>query len=137
MSCGSKSGCGCGKAEAAAEVPLEALSSPEAEAEGIDEPLPTVFEAQLDEGLLAQLFADWRECAEILEVLPRYPQNAYTSVEAPDVMTLEKGLKLWVEGALSGLQVRYEYEGKLWADTLVPLLNSTRLVRMEIPERQA
>lgn len=84
-------------------------------------------DAILDAETLECLFRDLELCTEILGVTPRRARNQMV----PDVnITLTDAKTLLVSGAVSGLQIRYRYEGAEWWDTLMRIPTGIRLVRI-------
>ena len=89
--------------------------------------LAELQDAILDAETLECLFRDLELCTEILGVMPRRARNQMV----PDVnVTLSDAKALLMGGAVSGVQIRYRYEGGEWWDTLMRLPQGVRLVRI-------
>lgn len=90
-------------------------------------PLPELHQSILDASMLDALFSDLEACANIIAVIPKFAMG-YISQE---VLTLEEGQSLFREGKLRGLQVRYQYQGDEWWDTLIAIPNGARITRIK------
>ena len=92
--------------------------------------LQTLWQATLDDGTLAQLFADLGAAAEVLSVQakadPRRPAAA-------DPLTLAAARDRLTAGDARAVQVRYRYDGCEWTDTVLRVPGGYRLVRMQVP----
>lgn len=89
-----------------------------------DEPLPELRDATLDEQGLAELLQELGALTEVREV--RVKGNAATrgvSVEP----SLDGARAAIAAGA--AVQIRYEYRGQIWCDTLMPQADRVRLIR--------
>ncbi len=90
-------------------------------------PLPDLHQADLDADTLNQLFADIGQLTQVIEVLPKYRQRDYT----PDTpISLDEARDLLRDGTVYGLQIRYIHNDAQWWDTLMPVPNGMRLVRI-------
>ncbi len=89
-------------------------------------PVPDLVQAELDEALLAQLFVDLATHTEVLAVLAKGGPTHYAK-QAP--LTLEAGRELLLNRTVRALQIRYQYDGHEWSDTLMHLPSKVRLVR--------
>ena len=93
--------------------------------------LPALQESVLDAGTLEALFADLEACTEITEVIPKAAAEGY--VPECSELTLHEARALLCSGQIRGLQIRYNYQGSQWWDTLLPDSNSNnfRIVRIQ------
>ena len=90
--------------------------------------LPALQQAELDAATLAHLFADLGACTQVLAVVPR-PTTRTQVVERS--ITLDAAHAGLAARSFSGVQIRYRYDGREWADTLLPLPHGpVRLVRI-------
>lgn len=89
--------------------------------------LPALTQANLDEATLEQLFTDIAACTKVLEV---------TAKVAPKQLVPQRRLTLADAHALirarsvRGVQIRYEYEGFEWWDTIIIDGDGPRVVRI-------
>jgi hypothetical protein len=90
--------------------------------------LPPLHEAVLDAAWLTRLEEDLVTCARIEAVVPRQRVRGHA---APASTTLREGFQGLRSGAILGLQVRYQHDGRAWCDTLMPHANGFRLVRID------
>lgn len=88
--------------------------------------LPPLREGQLDAVALAELFADYVSCAEVLEVMEKGAATARAAAHCGGVGALLAGL---LEGRVRAAQVRYRYQGEVWSDTIVRAAAGYRVVR--------
>lgn len=93
-------------------------------------PLPPLYESELDEATVDQLFFDVAELGTPVEVLLKLAPNERAEETAPSLVGARSALRT---GRARGVQLRYVHEGRAWCDTLLRLPTGTRLVRMEIP----
>jgi len=94
-------------------------------------PLPDLQQSILDAPTVDQLFADIAACGSQLEIIPKFA--AEERIDASSRLTLEDGRALLLAGQLRALQIRYRYQGSDWWDTLLPVPQGHRLVRIEHP----
>lgn len=92
--------------------------------------LPALHEAILDDPWLTRLEADLAALTIVDEVLPRTRARSLVPERG---VTLAEGFARLRAGELSGLQIRYRHDGRLWCDTLLVRPEGTKLVRMEQP----
>lgn len=92
--------------------------------------LAQIKEAILDDAELRALFADIATYGRVEEVTMKAAPRARSEVvrRLPELY-----LKL-VERRLYGAQIRYEFDGGYWLDTLVTTPNGCRLVRVRLPD---
>jgi hypothetical protein len=92
-----------------------------------EDKLPEMSDAVLDDDQLAALFRDLRQCVEVDEIVLRTgPGRADDAGQA----TLDDAESLLAEREVRGVQVRYRYDGANWMDTLMPVADGVRLVRI-------
>lgn len=91
--------------------------------------LPDLHQADLDEVIVRQLFADVAAHTELLEVIPKHAPAARVP-EIPSI-TLAEGLDGMLDGSFRSLQLRYRHDGATWWDTLMASAPGVfRLVRI-------
>lgn len=90
--------------------------------------LPPLHCGVLDLSQVEQLFTDIEVCAGQVEVLPKY--DAQVRVGDSARVTLQQGRELLATGAVRGLQIRYQYDGADWWDTLLRVGDRFRVVRI-------
>ena len=95
------------------------------------EALPELQQSVLDPATLDQLFVDLTALTEITEIIPKAAAEGY--VPEHTQITLEEARALLLVGKIRGLQIRYNYQGSQWWDTLLPDADTggTRIVRIE------
>ena len=101
------------------------------ELEQSDQPLPDLQQSILDSDTLKQLFVDLESCTEITEIIPKASAEGY--VQETSELTLAEAQALLYLKKIRGLQVRYNYQGSQWWDTLLPDAESGgfRIVRIQ------
>ena len=100
---------------------------------GSDPPAtPELFEGLLDGQQVAALFADLREHADIRRVQVRSAAPAGIGVSDRTV-PLAEARRLLQEGSVAAVQIYYDFDGKVWCDTLFPTRDSVRLLRAVVP----
>ncbi len=94
--------------------------------------LPDLQQSLLDAATLDQLFDDLAALAEITEIIPKASAQGYVA-EATTGMSLDEAKQLLVAGSVCGLQIRYNYKGSQWWDTLLPAPDGAgvRIVRIQ------
>jgi hypothetical protein len=90
--------------------------------------VPELVEAQLDPEQLHRLFDDYRRAAGVRSVRAR-PAGRLRADDGPT--SLDDAEPMLKTGGR--VQVRYEYHGAQWCDTLTPTSEGVRLVRMRLP----
>lgn len=93
-----------------------------------EDKFPALNDAVLDAEKLAALFRDYRECAAIGHILVK-PGPGY--VPTGSQPSLGQAEELLQTRAVRGVQIRYQYEESKWCDTLMPVANGIRLVRIQ------
>ncbi len=93
--------------------------------------LPDLQQSVLDQATLDQLFIDLASLTEITEIIPKAAAAGY--VPENTVITLDEARALLLAGSIRGLQIRYNYQGSQWWDTLLPASDGEgfRIVRIE------
>lgn len=89
--------------------------------------LPELHEADLDAETIEAYFRDLQACAEVFAVIPKMGPG-YIS---PSIVELGNGYELLRSGQVLGLQIRYNFEGAEWWDTLMVREGTVRMVRIE------
>lgn len=90
-----------------------------------------LYEGTLDDARLDALVDDWSGCAQVVEV--RCKQGPTTHADQP--VALADAVALLRARRCRAVQVRYEWEGAMWSDTLLAAPQGFRLVRMQEPTR--
>lgn len=93
----------------------------------MNEPLPPVFEGQLDDEAFEALMRDLEQCAAVHEVRVRGERPNPLNDET---VALRDAAGQFRCGAARGLQIRYEHDGALWCDTLTRGPQGIRVVRI-------
>ncbi len=89
--------------------------------------LPVIHEAILNADTLNQLFDDVSQCTHLIEVIVKHDRLSQT----PDAnFSLEQARELFEHGSAMGIQLRYQYDGAQWWDTLMRTPAGTRIVRI-------
>lgn len=90
--------------------------------------LPDLHSSMLDQAQVEQLLWDIEQCAQLLEILPKYAAQG----RVPDAVgiTLAEARELLATRRVRGLQLRYRYDGADWWDTLMVLGDQFRIVRI-------
>ncbi|MGJ8649713.1 MAG: hypothetical protein ACSHX4_05090 [Opitutaceae bacterium] len=90
-------------------------------------PLPELHQTVLTPDHLNALFNDLESCTEILLVMPKAAPG-YVGIKE---VSLEEGKTLLVNGSLRGLQIRYQYQGAEWWDTLINRDGQIHITRIQ------
>lgn len=90
--------------------------------------LPDVYQADLDPAAFGALFAD---LAALPHVQVSVKADAQTIVSEGPTMSLSSARAALEAGEIRALQVRYEFEGAVWIDTILRTPLALRLVRMQ------
>lgn len=93
-------------------------------------PVPSMWQADLDPAALDQLFADLAAEAEVLSILGKGGPRNYASSEP---LTLAAAYDRLTSGEITGVQLRYRFDGSEWADTLLWTGSKYRLIRCRVP----
>ncbi|MBX3435257.1 MAG: hypothetical protein KF847_18210 [Pirellulales bacterium] len=93
--------------------------------------LPEIYQADLDGPTLEALVADVAALGGDVEVIPRRrPHELISGAE----LSLAEALHALQSGAMSGIQLRYDHQGRHWCDTIAPTKSGWRLVRIDLGE---
>ena len=84
-------------------------------------------QAVLDTPALEQLLREIEEHAEVTEVIPKFVQRGYMP-EGP--LTLAEARKLLLFRSARGVQIRYQYDGRDWSDTIIMAPEGFRRTRV-------
>lgn len=98
-----------------------------------EEKLPDVSEATLSDEDVASLVRDLRSLTTIEQIVIKAgPGGAGGAGGADDSAqpTLDEAAQLLLERAVRGVQIRYRYDDADWTDTLMPVADGVRLVRI-------
>lgn len=90
--------------------------------------LPPMSDAILDDEAVAALFRDVREVAELDEIIIKAGPGY---VDDQQGVTLDQAHALLNDKAVTGVQLRYRHGGSQWWDTLLPMADGVRLVRVK------
>lgn len=91
-----------------------------------DSPLPEILQAEWDRDQLIALFSDLDAGAEV-----RHVQLRTESLDS--AVTLAEARDAFLSGQARAIQVRYEFEGELWSDTILPGDPTTKIIRSRLP----
>ncbi len=91
--------------------------------------LPEMTATVLDVETVKRLFAEIAFEASVMDILVRGGESLDVGEPAPK-HTLRGARDVFLSGAVSGLQIRYEYVGMEWWDTLMRSGDVIRLVRV-------
>lgn len=91
-------------------------------------PLPVLHEAILSAEELVRLFDDLQRSAAIERVTIR---SAGARRAESLAISLDEARTLFASGDAAAVQVRYEYDGAAWCDTILRTPGGARIVRMK------
>ena len=96
----------------------------------VEEPqaLPELTESLLGADQLADLFRDIGALTQVVEIIPKQGPRDY--VDDSKSLDLESARDRLLDGTFRGLQIRYQYDGGLWWDTLIRVPDGIRIVRI-------
>lgn len=92
-------------------------------------PVPPMWQADLDAGAFEQLFADLTTSAEVLSIQGKAGAGRYAATEP---LTLASAHESLASREITGVQIRYRFEGCEWIDTLLRVGFVLRLVRCRV-----
>ena len=95
---------------------------------------PEVLEAQWDHEQVNALFRDLDQGAEILHVQVRATSIAGPKATPDRAVTLSEAHQLFQDGVTKAIQIRYEFGGQTWCDTLMVEPEAVKIIRTELPE---
>lgn len=96
--------------------------------------IPDLHEGLLDDATLDALFADIECAAELLGVSVK---GGAKTMADESVASLAHARELLRAGTVRGVQLRYQFQGAQWWDTLLRTQNGVRLVRVRHDPSQA
>jgi len=88
---------------------------------------PELNDAMLSDEELLALFRDYRDSAQIGEILLKSGPGLVAPSERP---TLEQAEELLRNRGVRGIQIRYRFAESSWCDTLMSLPHGVRLIRI-------
>jgi hypothetical protein len=88
-------------------------------------------DAVLDPAEVAALFRDYRALAGSMQIQLRNAPGLVLPHPSP---TLDDAESLLLSGSIRGMQLRYQFNGRNWCDTLMPIPLGVRLVRISQQE---
>lgn len=91
------------------------------------EPLPTLWNSDLDEETLQQYFTDLINHAQIIAITEKHSTTDYAG---PDSLDLAHAQLRLMNGQVQRLQIRYHYDDRQWCDTLILQADRIKLVRI-------
>jgi len=93
--------------------------------------LPPLHLADIDLAKVRELFTDVDALGEGLEIVLKHGAEAHVGGAA--CTSLADAERLLASGAVLGLQLRYQYRGGDWWDTIMRTPDGFRLVRIQHP----
>lgn len=91
----------------------------------MNENLPEILQAEWSSDQLMQLFADLAAGARVEHVQLR--------TDALDgLVTLSQARDAFASGTARAIQIRYEFEGEMWCDTILPDEPTTKIIRTRL-----
>lgn len=90
-------------------------------------PMPPMNDAVLDDAALASLFRDIGQLTQVDEIIIKQRPGHVNDAQQ---VTLQEALELLRFRQVKGVQIRYRHDGAHWWDTLMPIGESVRLVRV-------
>ena len=98
----------------------------------MDEPsVPELFQSDLDEAAVRELFADLASSAEI-----RHIRLRGVDVSDNPAPTLEDARDRLLADSVKAVQIVYRFQDEGWCDTLMARDDGVRLVRVRQPESE-
>ena len=94
--------------------------------------LPDLQQSVLDPETLKDLFNDLGALTKIIEIIPKTKETGYVDEQTSN-LTLDDAYSMLMSAAVRGVQIRYQYQGSQWWDTLLPDAESNhfRIVRIQ------
>lgn len=93
-----------------------------------DEKLPPMSDAVLDDAALACLFRDIGALTQVDEIIIKHRPGRLSNQQQ---VTLDEAHAMIRHRQVRGVQIRYRHNGEHWRDTLMPLAEGVRLVRIQ------
>lgn len=95
--------------------------------QGEDQTLPPMSEIVLDDEQLAALFDDLQRLVRIDRIVIKTGRGR---ADAAGPQCLDEAHAMLAQRTVRGVQIRYRYDGAAWCDTLMPVAQGIRLVRI-------
>ena len=94
--------------------------------------LPDLQQAELDADTIHALFRDIGTLTRVLEIIPKTSARSMVPESASN-LTLNTAADALLNGSVRGVQVRYEFQGSQWWDSILvlPQADKFRLVRIQ------
>lgn len=89
--------------------------------------LPDIYDDIIDEQLFQQYLKDIKQCTQVINVIAKRFSTAFTEEQS---LTLQKAVQLLQQQSVRGIQIRYQYKGKEWWDTIMCQQQGYRIVRI-------
>lgn len=89
-------------------------------------PVPLMVEGLIEPGTLRQLFAELAAATAILSVREKGGPSEYTGTDGMSPAVALEGL---LTSTARAVQIRYQYDGFEWTDTVLAAANGFRVVR--------
>ena len=96
-----------------------------------DQQQPEILEAYWDRDQVDALFDDLKQGADVSHVQVRTTSSHQRPADA--TVTLEQARELLDDNHAKAIQIYYEYEGKAWCDTLMPMADTMHIIRTIVP----
>lgn len=96
-----------------------------------EHPLPDLHQAILEAAQVEAYFADLAEHAALQEITAKSGPRTHAA-EAP--LTLDQAHRALLQGDVRGVQIRYDFQGDTWWDTLMAGPQGIRLVRLRLAD---
>lgn len=97
--------------------------------EAWDQPaLPEMSNVMLSDEVVEQLFRDLAQCAVVSHITVRTGPRQHSP---HDGISLEQARAMLLSGDAQGVQLRYQFQGETYCDTLMRAVDGVRLVRMK------
>ncbi|TWU48661.1 hypothetical protein Poly51_45620 [Rubripirellula tenax] len=93
----------------------------------MNEPLPEILQAEWSSDQVMQLFADLSAGAVVQHVQLK-------SSRSDGTVTLQNAVSAFAAREAQAIQIRYDFEGESWCDTIMPGDPTTKIIRNRIPD---
>lgn len=93
---------------------------------------PEILEAQWDRQQVAALFHDLQQGDLQHRVVIQHVQ--VRSSLGDRSMPLAEAQTLFAQGDAKAIQIRYQFDGQLWCDTLMVEPETTKVIRTQLPD---
>ena len=94
---------------------------------------PDVLEDQWEHEKVDALFRDLEQGAKVLHVQVRGTSSQASGSGADRAVTLKEAHRLFHLKEVQSIQIRYEFSGQVWCDTLIVIPEAVRIIRTELP----